>query len=304
MKVNYPEISFSFLPHYIGGIKVKSKNKNIDSYFIRSIPENILKPSFHELNILNPDYLREIFKEELNKMKKFPSKISILLPEQSTRVFLMNFDSLPSKKEEIRELLLWRIKKLIPLPENGVRLAWEKIDSLDKIKAIAFIASEKVISQYEDFFSEFKLQVGLIESSIFPLFDMVRKEIEGNSLLINIENSFLTILGFNESNFLIYRAKSFSLSDKKEILKEIDHTLKFLKDKLNIDVNSLIFRIVDSGDETEWSEVLKENFSIPIVFIDPFPSIKFDSSIGELTFKEKQILSPLIGQTLWRNLDL
>jgi|Deesub1362B_J571_1020462.scaffolds.fasta_scaffold00769_9 hypothetical protein len=305
IKTYYPEVSFSFLPHYIAGIKVTSRGKKLNSYFICSLPQDVLKPSFYELNIINYNYLKEIFEKEIIKLRNLPSTISILIPEQSTRVFFLDFDSLPSKKEEIEHLVLWRVKKLIPLPENGVRLAWQKTSSQNGIKIIAFLASEKVVTQYEEFFSELKFHVGLIESPIFNLFNIVQKELKGNHLLINIENWYLTILGFNDLEFLIYRSKYFSSLNKNEILKEIDHTMKFLKDKSGIEIDSLLLRIVDSEDELEWSEILKRNFLIPSIFIDPFSSnIKFDSSIENLSFYERQILSPLIGQTLWKNLSL
>ncbi|MCP2520295.1 hypothetical protein NLD30_07605 [SCandidatus Aminicenantes bacterium Aminicenantia_JdfR_composite] len=299
LKIPYPKVSFSFLPYYVAGIKIE--NREIDSYFVYPLSENVLKPSFYDLNIVNPEYLKEIFEKELSKIKSLPKTVSLLLPEHSTRIFLLNFNLLPPKKEEIEKLIIWKIKKTIHLPEDGIRLAWERIDLKDRIKIIAFIASEKVVAQYENFLAEFNLNAGLIESPIFSLFNIIQDKVEGNNLLIDLEKSFLTILGFNNTDFLIYRVKSISLLDRNDFLKEIDHTLKFLKDKSGIEVNSLILRVVNSGDEESLHEILRENFSIPVSIIDPFSTISFSK---DLSFQEKQILSPLVGQTLWRDLNL
>ncbi len=305
LKTHFPEASFFFLPEYFAGVKVNYKERKLDSYFISSLPQEILSSSFNELNIINIDYLKESFQKELGKIKNLPSTVSLLIPETSTKVFFLNFDSLPSKKEEVKELILWRVKKQIPFPEEGVRLAWQSFKSANGIKAIVSLANEKVISQYESFLSEFKLNVGVIESPIFTLFNLVQEESKGNHLLIDIEMSYLTLLGFTPSGFLIHRTKAISCIEKEEILREIDHTLKFLRDKLGVVIDSCWLRSVNPKNGLEWAKELYKVFSIPCEFIDPFSQDEvYFSNFENISFNERQILLPLLGQTLWRNLNL
>ncbi|MFQ6083509.1 MAG: hypothetical protein ACE5WD_09130 [Candidatus Aminicenantia bacterium] len=301
----FPEISIYFSANYLAGIKVDRKEKFLKDYFVFPFERGIIEPSFIEENIKDKLSVKEKIREGINKLNPSSNKLSLLIPETSVKVFLLNFGSLPSRKEETEELVLWRVKKQIPIPKESVRFAWQQIKSNNQIKVIVMAGSEKVIAQYENFFSELGFQVKLIESSIFNLLNIIRDKLEGNTLLINLEKSYLTLLGLTPFEIVIYRVKSILPSGKEEVFREISNTLKFLGDKAEIEINSFWVRAVSSNNTQDWLRELYKEFSVPVNIIDPFQQLQFsDSSFEEISLQEKQILLPLIGQTLWKDSKL
>ena len=78
------------------------------------MPTGTVEPNFAKENIKD----REAFKKHLLKLipeGKRRGDIALSLPDQLVRIVIVDFDELPQIRKEAEKLILWRIKKMLPI---------------------------------------------------------------------------------------------------------------------------------------------------------------------------------------------
>jgi hypothetical protein len=285
---------------YVTGIKAVSKNGRIKSHFILPLEKDAVKPSFLEKNIIDARLLERTVLEGIRKLDPADNKIAFILPELSQRTFVFFFDVLPSSQNEREKLLLFRIKKQMPLLPDDVRLSFDVIRSNDENKVIATIVRAGVIREYEDLFQKIKLRVRVAGVPLLSLLPVLRNEQEKNGLLVNIEEDSLNLAAVIDSELALFRQKPFAsrfqvpedfLNAVDQIVQEIKNTVNFIADRDKAMISSTWIRLglFDHGEEG--MELLDEKLDIPVKRIESL--LEYD-----LTPAEGRILSPLIGQIL------
>ncbi len=285
---------------YATGIQTVSRNGRIKSHFILPLEKGTVQPSFSKKNIIDSELLEKTVVEGIKKLDLADNKISFLLPELSQRTFIFFFDDLPPYQKEREKIILFRIKKQIPMLPDDVRLSFDLIRSNKVNRVVASIARTAVIKEYEDFFHKIKLKIRVAGIPLLSLLPVLRNEQEKDGLLINIEDDSLNLAAVIDSEIALFRQKPFAsrfqgeedfLKAVDQIAQEIENTVNFIadRDKVKISLTWIRLGLLDAGEKG--LEQLNERLTIPIKSIE--------SLLGyDLSQTEGRILSPLIGQIL------
>lgn len=292
-----PHAAFQVTSSYISGIRVSSKNGRITNHFILPLEKGVIRPSFERKNIKNPEWLEKNLKQKLGGLHIHDHKVACLLPELSIKAFVFSFGSLPSSRQEREQIIRFRIKKQIPLLPEDARFSFDVQKSKSKVKIFVAVARASIIREYEEFFSRFNLKIRTIGIPTLGLHSLLSAGKEKDFILINIEEDSLCLLAIIDSDIVLYRMKpilvspQFSLSDDQRvenIVKEVENTVHFIEDKEEKKIQSSWVRL-GVLDESGVLARLQKNLSFPVTGID-------SCLTGELSLREKKILSPLVGQ--------
>jgi len=300
IKPPLPSVAFQLSSHYMSGIHVSPKERKIKHHFILPLKNSVIQSSFNKKNVKDGSYLEKKIKEGMEKLRLSKSKIALFIPEVCLNVFLFPFVSLPSAQKDKEEIIRWRVKKQMPLLPKDTRLSFEVIKSDGEKKILVTLAKASVIQEYEDFFSRVGLKVGAIGVSTLSLSNLLDSEGEGNLMVINLEDDTISLIAFINSEIVLYRHKPFVLEGQSElpfsqklesIVKEVENTVNFIEDREKKKINSFWIRMGLVSPEEEMFSILRERLSLPLKGVEA-------SGVSGLNFREKQILSPLIGQIL------
>lgn len=295
-----PNVAFQISPHYLSGIYVSSREKKIKHHFISPLKNGVIQPSFNKKNVVDEVYLEEKIREGAGKLHLSRNKIACLIPEPCLKIFVFSFVSLPSVQKEREELIRWQVKKQMPLLPDDTRISFAVIRSNRQEKILVSLARASIIQEYEEFFTRVGLKVGVVGTATLSLFNLLDGE-EGNSMIVNLEEDYISLIAVLDAEIALYRHKPFvlegsvglTLSQKIDnIATEVENTVNFIQDREKKKIDSLWIRlgIANLGGET--FSLLREKLSLQFKGIENFIS-------QELTYTEKQILSPLVGKILW-----
>jgi len=284
--------------HYLSGLHLSSKERKIKNYFISSLQEGVIKPSFNQKNIKNENWLKEGLKQGIAKLNLSDKKAACLIPELSLKAFVFSFNSLPLAKEEREELIRFRVRKQMALMPNDVRFSYDVIKSNSSQKVVVAMARASVIKEYEDLLEHLGLKVRTVNSPLFGLFNLSHKEKNGDYLVVNIESDSLGLLAVTSSEVSLYRQKPFDLNLESkldyevkidDIIKEIENTANFIEDKEKKKINFILLRLGLSERREELLTALKDELSLPLKMADV-------PAMTHLKQEERRFLSPLAGQ--------
>lgn len=295
-----PNTGFQLTSHYITGIHISKKDKRIVNKFIYPLEKGVVLPSFDKKNIKDPDYLEKIIKNGMKNFRFYDRSIACFIPEVSLKTFVFSFDSLPASKNERMQVIRFRIKKKMPMLPEDVELSYDTLTGRNSETIVATMVRNKLIQEYEEFFDRFNLKLKTIGVPSFCLYNLISEEEDKNTILINIEEDMLSMIGIIDSRIVLYRLKPYLIESLSElsvreriqsILKEIENTVNFIEDKEKKKVDLLRIRWgLFQYDEAVISSV-EEKLAFPVKKIG-------ESINSHIDFKEKEIFSPLIGQLL------
>ena len=295
----YPLDAYQLARTYLGGVHYSKKDKKITSHVVRPLPAGVLDPAFDKANITDPAGLEKAVREAAFALGPAGGAVSLLLPEACLRVFVLTFEALPSAAAEREEILRWRLNKLVPFKPGDMRLSYDVVKSNGQAKVLVALARTDVVREYESLFDRLGLKIRTVGVPVLNLLNLVRLEPPGHAMIANIEEDALGLLAVLDGEVSLYRFKPFlhdaanpmSPAQKMEqVAVEIDNTVHFLEDREKKRIASIWVRSAVEGAEDEGQTVLKERLLSLAVseFSSPWP----------LTFRDRQILSPLIGQAL------
>ena len=294
-----PLIGFQISSSSLSGVALSSKKRKTRDSFVFHFSDDTIKPSLYNKNIGDMDRLKDIFKEGLSEMGEVDRKAALILPELSQKTFVFSFKTIPASYQEKQKIIRFRIKKVMPIIPDDLRISFDFMDSDGEKVAVVTAAREQVVKEYEEFFKDFGIKIRVIVPPWFGLMNLVASHSQKNFMMINADKDSFSLVIVVDMRLAFYRQKHFLFEDDKDIhgstkaekmAKEIMGTIHFLEDREKINVSCIWMRTgIRKGDEIV--SYLRENCDFDINRIEDSPVLSFDR-------REKKILAPLIGLLL------
>lgn len=217
---------------------LSGQNKKIEAeVFFKPLPDGYYEPEFTRRNLADKNPFQETVAAGLRALKTDKTKrISLVLPDSVSRVFLLDFEDIPSKSSDLESLLKHKVKKILPFdPDSAAlsyRIAYKKTDMYAFLSGFMY---RPVISQFEEYFEEIGINCGLIDTRgncLIGLYNMLHPSGESNRLYVFIDSDYMTLVAENDGEISLYRGKSLASSKRKDFIqREILQSIVFLMDK-------------------------------------------------------------------------
>jgi Tfp pilus assembly PilM family ATPase len=291
-----PHSALQVSSRYISGIRVSPNDRKLKHHFVLPLPEDVITSSFHKKNIKDGATLEKILQQGISKLNVTDHKVVLLLPELSQKSFVFAFDSMPISPKERDQIILFRIKKQIPVLPKDTRLSYAMIKSDTKKKVLATVARSAVVEEYEEVFSRLRLKVRVVGIPSFNLYNLIDSEKDKDFMLIDLERDAFSLLAITNSEISLYRQKPItadfidqeaSMDHWMDIVQEVENTAKFVENKEKRKIKCLWVRTGVFGSTEGILSSLEERCECPVKAIE---------SSMKSTQEEKRLLTPLLGQ--------
>lgn len=225
----------------ISWVEIDSSNKSkpeIDNSASEILSKDLIKPFFAKKNIDNRDTL----KSEIQKIIPdgcLTGDIALSIPDHIAKVASLKFDDLPDNRQEVEQLILWRMKKTLPLPVDAIKLDFISCKASDgTFDVTASLASRTILREYEDILKELGLRPRLVDIASINSLRTFETAIPKSSLFIELSESSLGMAIIDEGRLEFFRSKEVEGSPDKvtsnkarsnKVTKEIASTLAYFR---------------------------------------------------------------------------
>ena len=126
------------------------------SYAFASLPAGALVPGIGESNIHQPDVVAEALRSALEQVSPRNRNVTLVIPDTSARVFVLDFDTLPAKAAEAVPVLRFRLRKMVPFDAEHAAVSYqvlahhgeeEKAGAI--VKVLATVMPGPILAEYE-----------------------------------------------------------------------------------------------------------------------------------------------------------
>jgi Tfp pilus assembly PilM family ATPase len=285
-------------------------------FFCEDIPDGVLDLAMITDNISQVEAFKTFLEPRLKCFTDKKRRVSLLLPDIIAKVSIFDFEKLPAKREEITELVKWKLKKAMPFDTEEAKIVYKKLTSVDgaetKTSLLVAVIKSTILEQYERIFEDFHFNAGLIDLSSFNLVNLcgflnpAMARDARNYLILNVAETYYTMNIIRRGSMIFYRAKSVretGVSFEKDLIhlieKDFMPTILYFRERLKGgEIEKILLRNYHYQDGA-LKTFLEDRYSMPVEYIEPGKAVK-NQADPEPDYSDFQKMAPLIGVVLAR----
>jgi|GEM_PF-7027976 len=305
----FPRSAVSISADYVASIRVSTRPPHpVENCAYTPLPAGVVVPSHAKPNISDPEGLHRALKQAIQHTGLFHKEVNLLIPDVSARVFLVSLESLPGKRNELVELLRFKVKKSLPFSIDEAVLSFQ-VQTLapSRFEVILTVINQAILREYENAMEAVGLEPGFVTVEHFGiahLLDLQARDWQSRStLLFRLAPRFFTTSIYHQGFLRFYRSmeKDYSSlqpppANPEMLFDEIYPSLVYYQDKFQKRIEMIYVSGLPAGSEGFWAAIQK-------LAECPVTEIRADRAMGAVPGKlnaneMNQMLAPLIGVEL------
>jgi len=251
-----------------------------------AIPAMSVLPGLLESNLGSPQNVAAIssaIKSALGQVQPRKRAVTLVVPDSAVRVFVLDFDTMPSKPEEALPVLKFRLRKSVPFDVEHAGVTYQVLSEGSsrletQWKVLAAIMPGPVLAEYEAAVRSAGYEPGVVLPSSMATLAAI--EGEEAVLVVNLSARSLTTSIVAGNDILLYRTVELPVDSEtrqSEIQRAIAVAAAFYEDKLQVRPHRVLYAGVLTA--REFSELLDDP-ALAVGEIAPRPQVGVVSAMG------------------------
>jgi len=177
-------------------------------YAFAALPAAALVPSLESNgdapNLRQPEVVAEAIRTALDEVGPRKHAVTLVLPDTLVRVFVLDFDSLPTKAAEAIPVLRFRLRKMVPFDVEHAGVSYQVLSqNVDQTRVLAAILPGAILAEYEGAVRAAGYEPGAVLPSSLAALEAI-DSMEA-VLMANLSRQALTTTIANGQDLLLYR---------------------------------------------------------------------------------------------------
>jgi type IV pilus assembly protein PilM len=226
------------------------------TYAFAALPPGSVVPGIDDANLRAPETVAEAIRSALGDLGPRQRNLTLVIPDASVRVFVLDFDSVPARAEEALSILRFRLRKMVPFDVEHGGVSYQILNQeREQCKVLTAVLPGPILAEYEAAVRAAGYEPGaVLPSSLAAL------ETAGQMqavLAVNLSGSGMTTLIANGQDLLLYRTLDLPaapMARVSEIQRGVAVAAAYYEDKLGAPPRKLYY--AGNHDMNEFSSWL------------------------------------------------
>lgn len=205
-------------------------------YAFAPLPVGAVTPSLDGVNLQAADVVAAAIRSALDQTSPRKQSVTVVLPDVLVRVFMLDFDSLPSKHAEAIPVLRFRLRKMLPFDVERAAVGYQILSqSKEECHLLAAVIPGSVLAEYEGAVRAAGYEPGAVLSSSLAALETM-DDMEA-VLAAHLSSHTLTTTITNGQDLLLYRSLDLPKNPAEqpaEIQRGIAVAAAYFEDKLQV----------------------------------------------------------------------
>lgn len=195
-------------------------------------------PDLIENNLRDSETVYHTIRDTLGSVGGRTRDVIAVLPDAAVRVALLDFDSLPGKREEAEGVIRFRLKKSLPFDVDKAKVSYHVQNTPNGVRVVAAVSLSSVIEDYEAAFRQAGYSPGIVLPSMLAALGAAAAD--RPTLVVKVDARTTSIAILDQHQLLLFRTlentRGVTISGE-QLAEEIYPSIVFFQDtyQLNID---------------------------------------------------------------------
>ncbi len=169
----------------------------------RELAPGSVVPDLMEANLRQHNAVGQALRDVLDRVGGRSRDLIAVLPDAAVRVVLLDFETLPTNREEAEGVVRFRLKKSLPFDVDKAKVSYHAQPSNGGVHAIAAVALTSVIEDYEAAFREAGYHPGVVMPSMLAALGAA--DASRPTLVIKVDARTTSIAILDQRQLLLFR---------------------------------------------------------------------------------------------------
>ena len=183
--------------------RVNDHWNGIEVYAGQDLREGTVVPDLTEINVLQREALSHALEDALGRVGGRGHDVTAVLPDAAVRVVLLDFETLPAKRDEAEAVVRFRLKKSLPFDVEKARVSYHAQSAGAGVKLVAAVSLISVIEEYEAAFRDAGYTPGVVMPSMLGALGSV--DASRPTLVVKVDTSTTSLAILDKEQLLLFR---------------------------------------------------------------------------------------------------
>jgi type IV pilus assembly protein PilM len=203
----------------------------------RELAPGAVVPDLMEPNLRDRAAVRTAIEGALAGVGGRSRDVIAILPDTSVRVVLLDFETLPTKREEAEAVVRFRLKKSLPFDPNEARVSYHAQTTEKGMRAVAAVVLNKVLEEYESAFRDAGYNPGMVMPSMLAALGAA--DAERPTLVVKVDARTISIAILEQEKLLLFRTlenvRGVTITGD-QLAEEVYPSVVFFQDTYNLNI--------------------------------------------------------------------
>lgn len=184
-------------------LAARGAHSRVELYASHSLPAGAVVPNLGNVNVLDGQVLRRAIAEALAAVHDRSRDVIAVLPDAAVRVVMLDFDTLPDKREDTMGVIRFRLKKSLPFNVDQAALSYEVHRLNGHVKVLAAVSPQPVLEEYESAFREAGYSPGVVMPSMLAALGLV--DADAPTLVVKVDSVSISVAVVDQQELRLLR---------------------------------------------------------------------------------------------------
>ena len=241
-----PRVACEIGADRVAAARISEGGTTLEAATAATLPPGLLTPGLQQANIVERAKLLPALRDLLAAVAGRSRDVCLVLPDATTRVMLLDFDTLPDKKPDADAVVRFRLKKSLPFDVDQSAVSFERQGSGSQIRVVAAVTPHSVLEEYEGLIRDAGYNPGTVLPSMLAALGLV--DASRPTMVIKVEQGTTTFAIVDQDQLLLYRAldNGGSSVSGESLIDDVNTSLVYFEDRYGVNVDRVLVTGVQS----------------------------------------------------------
>jgi type IV pilus assembly protein PilM len=307
-----PDAAVEIAPDRVSAavLALRGGSARVQAYASEPLPVGTITASLGARNIADRDATAGALRVVLGRLGSRAARVALVIPDLSGKVSMVRFEHVPSRRDDLDQLVRWQIRKSLPFPIEDACVTYTPgRHGPEGSEYIVVAARRDVISEYEGVCAAAGAYAGLVELATFAVLNLTlaaaAQGLSGNALakagdwlVVHMRSEYTSIAILRDGDVIFFRNRP--EGDEESLTDVVHQSAMYYQDRLAGQGFRRVLlggsgRSVGAFDEARQN--LEERLGMRVEPIDPTASVALPDRIAAPP-NVHDALAPLAGTLL------
>lgn len=246
-----PRVACEISADHVAAARISEGGTTLEAATAATLPPGLLVPGLQQANVVNRAKLVPALRDLLEAVAGRSRDVCLVLPDATTRVMLLDFDTLPDKKPDADAVVRFRLKKSLPFDIDQLAISFERQGNASQIRVVAAVTLRSVLDEYEALMRDAGYNPGTVLPSMLAALGLV--DASRPTMVIKVEQGTTTFAIVDQDQLLLYRAldNGGSTVSGESLIDDVNTSLVYFEDRYGVNVDRVLVTGVQSPQDLQ-----------------------------------------------------
>lgn len=205
----------------------------VQGYAVEPLPVNAVSPSLMSTNVIDRSAVVQALRAACDSVGVRPRRAALVIPDLSAKVSLLKFEKVPSRRDDLDQMIRWQMKKSTPFPiEDACVTHSAGAQTVDGHEFLVVAARRDSIREYEGVCDEVGIEAGLIDLSTLAVINLslAAASPSGDWLVVHMRPEYTSIAILRREDVIFFR--NIAEGDAEALQDVVHQTAMYYQDRL------------------------------------------------------------------------